>query len=72
MYSISLPTYLYTLKGARGKVPFDSQNDKYASQLSYDASREVYLSYLIYQLTNALHSYPELQIRLRWSIPVFP
>jgi hypothetical protein len=41
MYSISLPTYLYTLKGARGKVPFDSKNDKYASQLSYDASREV-------------------------------
>jgi hypothetical protein len=59
---------LYTVKGARGKVSFESQNDKYASKLSYDASPEVYLSHLIYQMTNVLHSYPELQIRLRWSI----
>jgi hypothetical protein len=35
---------LYTVKGARGKVSFDSQTDKYASQLSSDASPEVYLS----------------------------
>jgi hypothetical protein len=32
-----------TVKGARGKVSFDSQNDKYASQLSCDASSEAYL-----------------------------
>jgi hypothetical protein len=49
---------------ARGKVSFDSQNDKYASHLSCDASPEVYLAHLIYQMTNALHSYPELQISL--------
>jgi hypothetical protein len=54
-----------TVKGTRGKVSFDSQNDKHASQLSCDASPEVYLSHLIYQMTNALHSYPELQTRLR-------
>jgi hypothetical protein len=34
----------YTVKGARGKVSFDSQNDKYASELSSDASPEAYLS----------------------------
>jgi hypothetical protein len=34
----------YTVKGSRGKVSFDSQNDKYASQLSCDASPEAYLS----------------------------
>jgi hypothetical protein len=33
-----------TVKGARGKVSFDSQTDKYASQLSSDASPEAYLS----------------------------
>jgi hypothetical protein len=32
-----------TVKGARGKVSFDSQNDKYASQLFSDASPEAYL-----------------------------
>jgi hypothetical protein len=39
--------YLYTyitVKGARGKLSFDSQTDKYASQLSSDASPEAYLS----------------------------
>jgi hypothetical protein len=35
---------LCTVKGARGKVSFDSQNDKYASKLSSDASPEAYLS----------------------------
>jgi hypothetical protein len=35
----------YTVKEVRGKVSFDSQNDKYASQqLSCDASPEAYLS----------------------------
>jgi hypothetical protein len=34
----------YTVKGAQGKVSFDSQTDKYASQLSSDASPEAYLS----------------------------
>jgi hypothetical protein len=33
-----------TVKGARGKVLFDSQTDEYASQLSRDASPEAYLS----------------------------
>jgi hypothetical protein len=33
-----------TVKGDRGKVSFDSQTDKYASQLSSDASPEAYLS----------------------------
>jgi hypothetical protein len=32
----------YTVKGARGKVSFDSQTDIYASQLSSDASPEEY------------------------------
>jgi hypothetical protein len=32
----------YTVKGARGKVSFDSQNDKY-TQLSCDTSSEAYL-----------------------------
>jgi hypothetical protein len=50
---------LVTVKGARGKVSFDSQNDKYASQLSCEASPKAYLSHLVYQMTNALHSYPE-------------
>jgi hypothetical protein len=36
--------HLYTVKGTRGKVSFDSQNDKYASKLSSDASPEAYLS----------------------------
>jgi hypothetical protein len=35
---------LYTVKVVRGKVLFDSQNDKYASQLSGDDSPEAYLS----------------------------
>jgi hypothetical protein len=34
----------YTVKGARGKVSFDSQNDKYASKLSSDVSPEAYSS----------------------------
>jgi hypothetical protein len=33
---------LHTVKGSRGEVSFDSQKDKYASQLSCDASPEVY------------------------------
>jgi hypothetical protein len=33
-----------TVKGSRGKVLFDSQTDKYASQLSSDPSPEAYLS----------------------------
>jgi hypothetical protein len=33
----------HTVKEARGKVSFDSQNDKYASQFSCDASSEGYL-----------------------------
>jgi hypothetical protein len=37
-------TNAYTVKGARGKVSFDSLTDKYASQLSNDASSEAYLS----------------------------
>jgi hypothetical protein len=32
------------VKEVQGKVSFDSQNDKYASQLSCDASPEAYLS----------------------------
>jgi hypothetical protein len=32
-----------TVKGSRGEVSFDSQKDKYASQLSCDASSEAYL-----------------------------
>jgi hypothetical protein len=48
-----------TVKGARGKVSFDSQNDKLASQLSCEASPEADLSHLLYQMTNTLHSYPE-------------
>jgi hypothetical protein len=35
--------YDYTAKGAQGKVPFDSQNGKYASPLSCDASPVAYL-----------------------------
>jgi hypothetical protein len=35
---------LHTVKGVRGKVSFDSQNDKYASKLSCDASPKAYLS----------------------------
>jgi hypothetical protein len=33
---------LYTVKGTRGKVSFESQYKKYASQLSCDASPEMY------------------------------
>jgi hypothetical protein len=33
-----------TVKVVRGKISFDSQNDKYASQLSCNASPEAYLS----------------------------
>jgi hypothetical protein len=45
-YSSSLlPRIDYnTVKGARGKVLFDSQSDEHASQLSSDASPEAYLS----------------------------
>jgi hypothetical protein len=35
---------LNTVKEVRGKVSFDSQNDKHASQVSCDASPEAYLS----------------------------
>jgi predicted ferric reductase len=41
--AILASAYIYTVKGSRGKVSFDSQNDKYASQLSSDASPEAYL-----------------------------
>jgi hypothetical protein len=34
----------FTVKGVHGKVSFDSQNDKYDSQLSCDASPGAYLS----------------------------
>jgi hypothetical protein len=40
----SLGLVFHTVKGARGKVSFDSLTDKYASQLSSDASPEAYLS----------------------------
>jgi hypothetical protein len=35
---------VHTVKGVQGIVSFDSQNDKYTSQLSFDASPEAYLS----------------------------
>jgi hypothetical protein len=35
--------YVYTEKGFRGKISFDAQNGKYASQLSCDASPDAYL-----------------------------
>jgi hypothetical protein len=38
---IGSKTSLCTVKRARGKVSFDSQTDKYASQLSSEASPEV-------------------------------
>jgi hypothetical protein len=44
MYKRAVEQDHHTVKGARGKVSFDSQNDKYASQLSSDASLEAYLS----------------------------
>jgi hypothetical protein len=39
---LSTDTY-YSVKGVWGEVSFDSQNDKYASHLSCDASSEAYL-----------------------------
>jgi hypothetical protein len=45
---------LYTVKGARGKVSFDSPNVKYASKLSCYASPEAYLSHLTSKITNTL------------------
>jgi hypothetical protein len=48
---------LYTVKGARGKVSFDSQNDKYASKLSCYASPEAYLSHLTSNMTNTLFNF---------------
>jgi hypothetical protein len=35
--------FYYTVKWSRREVSFDSQNGKYASQLSCDASPEAYL-----------------------------
>jgi hypothetical protein len=38
-HTVAVPILLgYTVKEVRGKVSFDLQNDKYASQLSCDAS----------------------------------
>jgi hypothetical protein len=45
---------LLTVKRARGKVSFDSQNVKCASKLSCYASPESYLSHLTSRTTNAL------------------
>jgi hypothetical protein len=45
---------IYTVKGARGKVSFDSPNVKYASKVSCFASPEAYLSHLTYKITNTL------------------
>jgi hypothetical protein len=42
----------YTVKVVRGKVSFDSQNDKYASQLSCDASPEAHLTFGKRDVTN--------------------
>jgi hypothetical protein len=39
----SVSHWNHTVKGSRGEVSFDSQKDKYASQLSCDASSEAYL-----------------------------
>jgi hypothetical protein len=44
LYIFRTNDHVNTVKGARGKVPFDSQRDKYASKLSSDASPEAYLS----------------------------
>jgi hypothetical protein len=58
---------LYTVKVVQGKVSFDSQNDKYTSQLSCDASPEAYLS-LRLTVKRICHLVIEIwQIRLRWS-----
>jgi hypothetical protein len=43
-----------TVKGAQGKVSFDSLNVKYDSKLSCYASPEAYLSHLTSKITNAL------------------
>jgi hypothetical protein len=56
-----------TVKGVRGKVSFDSQNDKHASQLSCDASPEAYLSLRV-TVKRICHLVNEMwQIRLRRS-----
>jgi hypothetical protein len=44
LYFLCSDQFLFTVKGVRGKVSFDSQNDTFASQLSCDASPEAYLS----------------------------
>jgi hypothetical protein len=41
--TMRVPGESCTVKGSRREVSFDSQNGKYASQLSCDASPEVYL-----------------------------
>jgi hypothetical protein len=46
-----------TLKGARGKVSFDSLKAKYASKLSCYASLEAYLSHLTFKITNTLFNF---------------
>jgi hypothetical protein len=51
---ITLTFNHYTVKGARGKISFDSLNVKYASKLSCYASPEAYLSHLTSKITNTL------------------
>jgi hypothetical protein len=50
----SLNVIYYTVKGARGKVSFDSLNVKCASKLSCYASPQAYLSHLTSKITNTL------------------
>jgi hypothetical protein len=55
--SMALALMAHTVKGARGKVWFDSLNIKYASKLSCYASPEAYLSHLTSKMTNALFNF---------------
>jgi hypothetical protein len=48
---------LFTVKGARGKVSFDSLKVKYASKLSCYVSLEAYLSHLTFKMTNTLFNF---------------
>jgi hypothetical protein len=62
-----LKKYFYTVKEVRGKVSFYLQNDKYASQLSCDASPEAYLSLRV-TAESICHLVNEMwQVCLRWS-----
>jgi hypothetical protein len=59
--------FSHTVKVVRGKVSFDSQNDIYTSQLSWDASPEAYLSLRV-TVKRICHLVNEMwQIRLMWS-----